>query len=161
MLQTGRYIEPDVRNPDNIVRISNVRAIVSTKTGFGRFGRLEPVPNVRNPDNIVRLSDVRAIESIWNPDIYVRISNVRAIGVVWKPDIDEWTGRPITEHAEIRTLFCPVCQTGRPVFSASLYFENRIKICRRKTTLLPWCWRNKLMSRLNSRYKIIFVNKKQ
>ena len=67
-------VQPDCpitgrRNPDKCVRLSDVRAIESTKTG------LEPVrmigtghlksghckvnePDVRNPDNIVRLTDV-------------------------------------------------------------------------------------------------------
>ena len=46
------------------------------------------------------------------------------------PDALLQPGRPIAGHAEIRTKFCPVCQTGRPVFGATLYSEClKSKLC--------------------------------
>ena len=80
-----------VWNPDNIVRLSDVR--------FQCLKCFKPdnfKPDVWNPDNIVRLSD-----DWYQSD--VRISDVRAIESTWNPDDIIDLGRSKSGRFEIRT----------------------------------------------------------
>ena len=112
MLQTGRYIEPDIRKP----HITSGFQTFCTKTGskpvWNRFWYRTSENNVisgfqTSGSNNVRFTFLFVLEpDVQNPDVYVRFSDERLK-----------TGRLRTGHKS------KAPKTGRPVFGHLLYLN--------------------------------------